>query len=77
MLLLFHTHFVSHLFEVLFHDLVACCFSLIIHFFAESDNISWINEFFKLLVADVTDSFELVMAILWIRIGDVETLVAT
>lgn len=77
MFLLFDTHFISHLFQMLFHNLIASCSGFIIYFFAKSNNISWINELFILLVTYISDALELMMTSLWIWVCYMETLFGT
>ena len=64
----------SHLSKMLFHDDIACELLIIVDSLTELDNISWINEGFKLFVPQFSHTLVFHVELLWIWIGHVEAL---
>lgn len=74
MFLLLDAHFVSHLFQMLFHYLIASCFCFIIYLFAKSNHISWVNKLFILFIANISNALELMRSRLRIWVSNMKAL---
>ena len=69
--LLLLTELVSHLAQMFFHHSIAGKLLLIIHPFSKFDDISWINNTFILMIAQLSNSLKFGVKVLWIWIGHV------
>ena len=67
-------HLFSHLSEMFLHNLVVGSLVFIINFFAELNDISWIDELFVVFVTNVSYTFMLWAEALRIRVRHMETL---
>jgi hypothetical protein len=71
---LVHFHLFSHLSKMFFHNLVVGIPIFIVNFLAELNDISWIDEFFVVSIANVSDTLVLWTEALRIRVRHMETL---
>ena len=65
-------HLLSHLSEVLLHNLIVGCFSFIVDFLSELDHISRVNFFLVICVTHLSHSLELSTVGLWVWISHME-----